>query len=621
MESVSKRQRTKEPPSPGGRSLSSLTRAKLNKMTVEDKSIDGKEGNDKKIFLPKLDMATTTGNDLVDTAKTPICKNTKIKKEDDDDKKDDTFDFSPEQVASSVTKKTPKAKPETDSNIASAFRSVNAADNINTPALYSKRTDSLSFDFGDMIKDDPLLNSQLKNHAAYTPLPSVGSALGDKDGVGINPSFSNIGPQLSWGISPNIGDIAEWADSAIKGPKVPPPIQPSLSADGKDMAPTISPMAIGGSGSTENGEFAPSLSFWQDEDVDAAIGNGSVMKEDKESILMHLSTLSPENINTGPVFFDKSMPPPPPGRTTEERKNNKGQHNGQTPGPYSKAGRGRPGWPMPPPSSAPWAMQSPHPGMPRYPFVSPPSSHGPQGDRVRNLRGRVPHGGPPMHIPPHLMHHHHPQMSPMVGGPPPKPGMWSPPHPAHLRSPPHPMASPQHMRPPMDLTPSKRRCAPLKPPLPTKFQGDYDKAKATPVPEFTNLVNFPMYVSGKHGRGVPETMRCCVMCGQACPCAASGKVKRPPPNAKLGGKDNKHGHYAVIPAQNKGLCTSCDVNVWVICQNGLEVKWCKGCKNFRQWATFGDKGLATKCVRCRERQREKYALQKEAKDNARAKKK
>ena len=49
--------------------------------------------------------------------------------------------------------------------------------------------------------------------------------------------------------------------------------------------------------------------------------------------------------------------------------------------------------------------------------------------------------------------------------------------------------------------------------------------------------------------------------------------------------------------------------------SGLEIKWCKGCKNFRPWAAFGDKGLATKCVRCRERQREKYALTKEEKDN------
>ena len=43
--------------------------------------------------------------------------------------------------------------------------------------------------------------------------------------------------------------------------------------------------------------------------------------------------------------------------------------------------------------------------------------------------------------------------------------------------------------------------------------------------------------------------------------------------------------------------------------------------NFRPWAAFGDKGLATKCVRCRERQREKYAMQKEEKEQRAALKK
>ena len=40
-------------------------------------------------------------------------------------------------------------------------------------------------------------------------------------------------------------------------------------------------------------------------------------------------------------------------------------------------------------------------------------------------------------------------------------------------------------------------------------------------------------------------------------------------------------------------------------------------KNFRPWAAFGDKGRATKCVGCRDRQREKYALQKEEKERQR----
>jgi hypothetical protein len=74
---------------------------------------------------------------------------------------------------------------------------------------------------------------------------------------------------------------------------------------------------------------------------------------------------------------------------------------------------------------------------------------------------------------------------------------------------------------------------------------------------------------------------------------------------------------AVIPPRNKGLCTLCDVNVWIVAASGLEMKWCKGCKNFRPWATFGDKGLATKCLRCRDRQREKYAIRKAEKERTR----
>lgn len=145
------------------------------------------------------------------------------------------------------------------------------------------------------------------------------------------------------------------------------------------------------------------------------------------------------------------------------------------------------------------------------------------------------------------------------------------------------------------------------------------------MPEFTSLVNFPAHMSQKQAVNLPDNMRCCVMCGQACPCSTGNKTKKPV--GGLGGKkdgncselSDKNG-FAIIPTQNKGLCTLCDVNVWVVCSSGLEIKWCKGCKNFRPWAAFGDKGLATKCLRCRDRQREKYALQKEEKEKARMQK-
>ena len=157
-----------------------------------------------------------------------------------------------------------------------------------------------------------------------------------------------------------------------------------------------------------------------------------------------------------------------------------------------------------------------------------------------------------------------------------------------------------------------------------------EKVKTAPVPEFTSLVNFPAHISQKQSNNLPEGMRCCVMCGSACPCSTGGKGKKVIKPSKPGesglaqrgnngqsGAGDKTGGFAIIPTQNKGLCTLCDVNVWVVVNTGLEIKWCKGCKNFRPWAAFGEKGLATKCLRCRERQREKYALQKEEKEKAR----
>ena len=183
---------------------------------------------------------------------------------------------------------------------------------------------------------------------------------------------------------------------------------------------------------------------------------------------------------------------------------------------------------------------------------------------------------------------------------------------------------------------SRRKCVPLKPPIPSKFQGDIEKYKDAPVPEFTNLVNFPANIANKMAAMTGEGMKICVMCGAACPCSTLPKGKHKGGSDKDDGRGPMHhhkqlpkahklngtvsraqGYYAIIPTQNKGLCTFCDVNVWVVIPNGLEIKWCKGCKNFRPWAAFGDKGLATKCVRCRDREHERYALQKEEKEKAR----
>ena len=217
----------------------------------------------------------------------------------------------------------------------------------------------------------------------------------------------------------------------------------------------------------------------------------------------------------------------------------------------------------------------------------------------------------PFNIPPPAASHHN-LTSPM--GIPQHRSPWGPPH----ASPHHP-----HMPQSMDTAnQSKRKCVPLKPPIPSKFQGDTEKFKGAQVPEFTSLVNYPAHMSQKQTANLPENMRCCVMCGGACACNSTvvkGKCtnKSGESSQHTRNENEKAAGFAIIPTQNKGLCTMCDVNVWVICTSGLEIKWCKGCKNFRPWAAFGDKGLATKCLRCRERQREKYALQKEEKEKHR----
>jgi hypothetical protein len=127
-----------------------------------------------------------------------------------------------------------------------------------------------------------------------------------------------------------------------------------------------------------------------------------------------------------------------------------------------------------------------------------------------------------------------------------------------------------------------RRCVPLQGPIPPKFQGNIKDMQQQSVPEFHCLANFQDLQAGY-----------CTMCGHARP-----------------KKGTKGATGAVIPPQNKGVCTECDVKVWVVLENDLQVKWCKGCKNFRLWASFGEKGHTSKCFPCRDYQAHRYRLQK-----------
>lgn len=157
-----------------------------------------------------------------------------------------------------------------------------------------------------------------------------------------------------------------------------------------------------------------------------------------------------------------------------------------------------------------------------------------------------------------------------------------------------------------------------------------DKYKDAYIPLFDQLVNFPSYlpkhqpsrtnnIAGANG-GSSVLHRHCVMCGTRCLCTAlSSTAEAAAVAAALKDETSSDdgsspsGEVAggvIIPRQNKGLCTKCDVTVWVVVESSLQIKWCKGCKNYRPWAAFGDKGGATKCLKCRERQKEKYAARK-----------
>lgn len=511
------------------------------------------------------------------------------------------------EVDATPQSKNLKPKPATKITIKTDFTDEDGdkdmkSDKKSSPFRKTLPTPSGSGALNDMT-DEQLLNRHLRGQT-FTPLPHL-------DQSGISPSnagFNAITQALSWSIAgdtPSLEDLAacSWEEHDKSETKRPDSTTSQLSNSTRDMV--ISPH---------------NFSLWKDDHEHKKQG-----EEGKDHDSVRLSMLSPHSemgmaiegesgtTTPLPLFFSADKP------SSEERENinhdKKHEHynnfygaRGSAMKHYPNPHYGGPPTPVYPGSNS--FARSPMHGESRMMFAH-PHSH----DRVRNLRGRVPGHMPPMplHIPP-PMSSHHPLTSPIGLGQHGKP-MWSP----HHGMP--PMASPHGMGSPMGMTQSKRKCMPLKPPIPSKFQGNMEKVKGAIVPEFTTLVNFPAHMSQKQSVNLPEGMRCCVMCGQACPCSNSNKNKKTGKGKNELGRNgdmmSDKSNYAIIPTQNKGLCTLCDVNVWVVCQSGLEIKWCKGCKNFRPWAAFGDKGLATKCLRCRERQREKYALQKEEKEKAR----
>jgi hypothetical protein len=174
-------------------------------------------------------------------------------------------------------------------------------------------------------------------------------------------------------------------------------------------------------------------------------------------------------------------------------------------------------------------------------------------------------------------------------------------------------------------------CVPMKTPIPPRFLGDRKRALSTPYPDFSGLANFSYKATQDLTREYPEEFpdgtSCCMMCGDACwdkkkvdiikPTSVSSAKRRYGRSStgtasSDGAEDAMDDSYEVghIPTQNKGVCNRCDTKVWIHKDSGTILKWCKACKNFVPWAAFGDKGSATKCVPCRDRQKQSYALKK-----------
>jgi Zn-finger nucleic acid-binding protein len=515
------------------------------------------------------------------------------------------------------------------------FRSASDTDDESSPALLdliggaeTPTTGLLMSSIENAMMDDiHSLNRNLRGHA-FTPLPHIMGGGGGADaalmGSGGDASGLSITPQLSW--STNNGSPLE-----------------------------ITPRCFGLLDSTKSMNKNPlgsPKSFWK-ENTSSSSDEKKNKKDgdsgEKPSILSLLSPTMREMEISQDMSMDGSRSTTPlplnygkkdhMGENEAKKKEQvkSTEFNQKTPvhkppahGGHMMGGQHQPP-PMHPMQASPWAqlggyMPSPIPGA--FPSMSPGFGLYPQmepnpNDRVRNLRGRGPpvHAIPPSHrLPPPTYHHFSPLTNVMK-----RPVRAMSYHPAHSNVPPQVDVS----------SASKSNCVPMKPPIPSKFQGDMNKYKDAAVPDFNNLVNFPCHMNQKSAPA-PDGTRNCVMCGHSCPCTTGVKQKGKNNNSSSSSShpladynQNKgaassssglNNNFAIIPSQNKGLCTLCDVNVWIVLHSGLEIKWCKGCKNFRPWAAFGEKGLATKCVRCRERQREKYAMEKEKKERAKSSK-
>lgn len=409
-----------------------------------------------------LFMSLSTSPINSDVEATPVSKNTK----------------KATNIKSTAKDKAAVQELKTAQSMESISKVMDRNSDTPTPPVPSGAADS------DMITDEHLLNRHLRGQT-FTPLPHIGQYADGRDGnasppgISANPSFgSTIGAQLSWDITgdaPSLGEIGDWEDPKDQRPgsvasgafaqwkegeMVPSSHYPLSGGDSVLRLSVLSPHsdeemeenagASAPGGTTpipfydnherENGQLKPSLSFSKDGKSTASTGKGYVKFGDPE----HIHQLFVTNGNRG----------------SDIKKNQQ-----RTPMNWTGA-----------------ANYMNYPPTPLYTASEQSPLNGERGfftnanllslhqaganDRIRNLRGRAPPGAQRMpmthQLPPHLMSSYaHNLTSPIGSGPSMKGATWSP----------HAAPSPHRVVQPDPNSNSKRKCLPMKPPIPTKFQG------------------------------------------------------------------------------------------------------------------------------------------------------
>lgn len=438
-----------------------------------------------------LSLSTSPINSGSDIDATPISKNTTKKNP-------STSKLGSSSKASRRSLFRKNQVSSRDSSISPINGMIDRNADTPTPPLPDGTTDN------DMLTDEHLLNRHLRGQS-FTPLPHIGQDTRENGSESPTTTSNNqalaIQPQLSWSIAGDalsLGDLAEWEEDRLKTEQRRPESTTSQGSNG-----------------TRGVVLTPnSFSMWRDEDHPHPL-------EGRDNETMRLSTLSPNS--------DIEMAEGASGATTplpffftdqggEERENavrrtfssnsdkSAKDHQSSDRGQYhpiqgapdnvhsifvNRSSSSKRGQRTRFPSGHGPHMMARNEGVQRRPphmvysdhrddysrghvdrreappeyytpyGMHPVHMHGPPNDRVRNLRGRAPphHAPMPLQVPP--MSSHHTLTSPM--GIPGKGGMWGGMH--------HQHGSPHHLPPPLELNPSKRKCVPLKPPIPSKFQG------------------------------------------------------------------------------------------------------------------------------------------------------